>query len=147
MITRSLLAPVEHVWSQDPALDATDTQRLDDALAEARKTGSITGLPLREGERPSVFVLRRLSRAAWLRIGRMPSGFEQDSETVALGLVDLRDYTVDRVPVRVELADGGDGLKRVKNDTLDAIYDPFLFRELAERVLEVSRLDPLRASG
>lgn len=59
------LTQAVHVWSEDPALDRSDPQRLAEGLARYRETEELGDLPLKPDRRPVLWRLRGLSMDAW----------------------------------------------------------------------------------
>lgn len=145
MISKSLVGTVLHVWSQDGALDKSDPEQFGVAWAEFAKAGDVSKLPMRDGCRPSVFVLAPLTRKQFLR-AYQHSGIEQVNDIVAYGLREVRDVEVDGRPLELEREKSEVG-QRATAATLDALFDPLLFGELSARILEISCIDPTRGQG
>jgi hypothetical protein len=144
LIVRSTLKSWNHVWSQDPALDR-DADGFDEKWQSFLKTGDVRGLPVREGEKLAVLEIEPLNRKDYMRVLGM-SGIEQFNEAVACGLRSVTNWEIDGVPLVLERKEDGN-TKRLSVPSLDKIFDPYLFTELGLRILDVSRLDPLRARG
>lgn len=148
-LTRSLTATHDFVWDKDPALNF-QAEGFQTAWAEHVKTGKLD--PIRsffhEGTVPSVFKLAPLSRRQWLHVAQMP-GIMSDYESVAFSLRSVEGLEINGGPLQITTADVVEvnGMKRLKSEVIDLIYDPFLFRLIAERVIEISRLDPTRGQA
>lgn len=139
---RSFIRTVRFVSTLDPAIDREHPD-IESILAEYRKTGDVSKLPLREGSTPSVFEIAPLSRKQLTRVLGIPGEkyIEQCSEAVACGLRAVTNFVVDGEPVTIETSTVSDE-KRVKPAVLDRLFDPLLFAELGTRILELNRLNP-----
>lgn len=130
-----------HVYTNDPALDVSDTRA---AIAAARKFTAERNpdvFPVKPGQQLVVFELARLGRKDVKRI--MSMGAEPDAAelAVSLGLKGYRgNWTIDGQAVALTFTT--DSPQRLDEATLDAIYDYKLFDELAEQVLKASGCDP-----
>ena len=145
MINKTSTSTVTHVWSVDSALDRSDKALFDSKYAEFLKTGDMSQLPIRAGCVPAVFTIRSLTRRVMMRLGRYSSPLEFNSEVVAYTLVGVTGYEVNGRPVELGARVSTDIAERLGEAALDQIYDPFLFAELADRAVEISRVDPTRA--
>lgn len=145
MITKSMLGTIRHAWSEDPAIDKSDPDKFAMAWKEALRTGDIKCLPFREGDQPAVFELAPLTRKQFLRVFAQ-EGISQVCEAVAYGLRTVSGFIVDGRGVDLDRVDSDAG-KRLSAASLDALFDPVLFMELGTRIIEVSRIDPLRSQG
>lgn len=146
MITKSLIASIPHVWTQDPSLDKGPA--FEAAWTEFIKTGEIAKLPIKDGQKPTVFTLGPLRRKALQRVYNT-DGLERATEAVAYGLRNVADYVVDGRPVQLRWDSEADSKMgaRLTNECLDEIYDPLLFVELSARIIDISHIDPLRGRG
>ncbi len=138
MITRSLVGNAKHVWSEDPALD-TDSPAYD--AVQFIETGDIKHMPARPGETLAIFEIAPLSRKQWQRLSALESSDEKYNEAVAYGLKSVSGYTIGGLPVEVK-KQTYQGEERLTAPTLDALFEPVLFRELGGRILLLSRLSP-----
>lgn len=164
---------IDHVWSEDPALDTdfdglddearkAKLQAIDEGYAELRRTGSIAKLPLRNGMKPCVWKLKSLTHAQKLQLsdamsqaaaqaemvgrrsmGAKPVLYAPCAEAVAFGLV----------AVTGMLDNDGQPLKlervagRLTPDTMEKLsYDPLIV-ELGARIFEISSPDPTRGQA
>lgn len=144
MIIRSTTKPFKHVWSLDPALDR-ENEKFEEHWRKFLKSGDVASLPLRDGQRPTVFTLIPLNRGLFLRLEKL-DGLTSHHEIVAYALKAVDGFEVDGIPVKLDEKDAG-GFKRLTDECLDKLYDPNLFAALSVRVLEVSRLDPTSGQG
>lgn len=143
MISRTLAGKFYFVWEKDPAL--AKPENFQSIWTKYNEDGDFLKLPLKEGAKLTVFTLGRLTRRQFLRLISQ-TGLQADNDTVAYGLKEVENYEVDGLKVKIEQVDV-DGMKRVSSEVLDQLYDPFLFRAMAEKILEISRLDPTRGQG
>lgn len=127
------------MYEQDPAIDR---EHPDFNWDEYTKTFEEKHLPLREGCVPTVFTLRPLERKQFERCIKMPSE-QMASETIAYGLVGLDNFKrgEETVTLRYKKSDYG---MRLDGETLDKIFAPELFADLAPRIMSLSKLDPTR---
>lgn len=158
-----LLGNTPHIWSRDPALDASDPAKLETALREFREKGDASKLPLKPGRQPVVWQLRSLSETAYNDFTRT-SLFELQ-RTMPRGvsaLFDQATYATCREAARrgIQSAEGAMGENRQPLDlpleegakeralahaTMEALYKQFgprLIGELGQRVIELSEMDP-----
>lgn len=138
MISRTLTGHRAHVWSMDPSIDR---DHADYNWEEFLKDGEMKHLPVREGERLTVFRLAPLTRMQMMRVMEM-DGMQRVNEAVAFGLRGADNYTVDGESVVLEFKHQGDE-RRVHEKSLNRVFDPMLFAELGSRILSISTLDPL----
>jgi hypothetical protein len=147
-LNRSLTATHDFVWNKDPALDERDG--IQAAWAEHVKSGTLDPIRpfFKEGMVPTVFKLAPLSRKQWLHVGQLP-GMLSNYEAVAFSLRSVEGLELNGGPLQISASDivEVNGMKRLKSEVVDAIYDPFLFNLMAERVIEISRLDPTRGQA
>lgn len=136
MITKSITARRDYVWSRDPA---RDKDAPGDNWEEFVKTGDVSHVKVKEGARLCLFKLSPLTRVQMLRVLAMESSY-QINEAVAFGLKGVDGYVVDSIPVELEFRGQGDE-KRVNERSLNAIWDAELFAELGARILHISRLE------
>ena len=142
MINKTSTSNVCHVWSVDSALDRSDKALFDAKYAEYLKSGDMANLPIKPGCTPAVFTIRSLTRRVLIRLGRYTSPLEFNSEVVAYSLVGVTGYEVNGRPVELGSRVSTDVAERLSEAALDQIYDPFLFAELADRAVEISRVNP-----
>lgn len=161
MISRRVHRTVDHVWTEDPALD----KEAEGFAAKWRKfleTGNVDELPLKNGQRPTVFRLASLKREAVLQLSDIVHAdvkslvragndrviglafFRSFEAAVSRGLVGVQNFTDDAGrPVSLRFDD--DGL--VHKETLEDLLYPELMRELGLRILEISMPGPTRGQG
>lgn len=131
---------IPYVSIFDPAVDQEKCDH-----QEFAKTLDAKYRPLREGVVPTTFHLGRLTRSEMQEVRRAAS-HERATLLVAYGLKDVENMPdVSGQPVRLSFKQVG-SMKRIDDATLDRIYSPDLFDELAVVINEVSGLDPLGAS-
>lgn len=142
MITRSLTSSVKHVWSKDGALDRA-SPAFD--LAAYHRDGDMAHLPCLPGCAPTVFTLARLPRRTFVYCADL-DGFRRVCEAVAYGVREVAGFVVDgqELSLAHQKSDLG---QRLTEASMDALFDPDLFGELAGRVLELSQIDPTRGQG
>lgn len=148
-LTRSLTALQDFVWDQDPAL--VKGEGFEEAWKKHVASGKAEDLRsfVKEGSQLTIFRIAPLSRKQWLHVGSL-QGMLSDYEAVAGSLRDIQGLELNGSPVQLVPASDiveVQGMKRLKAEFLDQIYDPFLFRAIATRVIEISRLDPTRGQG
>lgn len=166
---------VDHVWSEDPAIDyprvtgnpeddEKSKKAFETAFAEYKRTGDAKRLPFKDGEQPVLFRLRSLTHAQKLAVGDALTAAMQRvvaignesvasnlllyrpcSELVAVGLVDI---------VGMLNVDGSplelefeDGKKRVSRASMEKISHEALIIELGLRIREISSPDPTRGQA
>lgn len=164
---------INHVWSQDPALDtgldglsdearAAKVAALEEGYAELRRSGDISKLPMRAGMTPCLFRLKSLTHAQKLEtsdaiqqrvalaqaVGRQSLTAElllyaTCAELVACGLVGATGM----------LDDDGRALKvervngRIPAETMEKLSYHSLIIELGARIHEISSPDPTRGQA
>ena len=141
MKTRSLLQPVEYIWTGDPALDKSHPSYSDEKyLAEF----NMCHRPAKDGETPAVFRLAPLPRRVMQRLLKLDksdqlfeaaihslsgvSGWEHNGTLVVLG--------------EGHFTEAG-GLRRLTDDWVDKHYDALLFMELGGAAIGASGIRPL----
>jgi hypothetical protein len=136
MLTRSLVTSRVHVYSEDPALD-TDAPGFD--YDKFMKTGDLSLIPTKPGEKVTVFELRALNQEEFGRLVDLPTGsWTQARETLALALTGVRDLVIDGQVVVLKHAKG-----RLQRESLEILGRiPAATRELAQVALALGRLDP-----
>lgn len=142
MILHSLIKSRQHVWSLDPGLDRSDLEAFGAAWKAFHDTGDVATLPIKDGATLAVFILAPLTRRQFTRVFGL-AGLEQVTDAVAYGLQSVSGFQIDGAPVQLERTDTETG-RRLTSKSLDAIFDPVLFAELAGRIVEISRIDPTR---
>jgi hypothetical protein len=148
MISRSLLASFKHVWDKDGALDTANPIY---DHAEFVKTGDLKYVPVKEGERLTIFELAPLSRVQFQRVlGLRVQGDAIDAAALALayglrGVQNLHDENGNEVTVKRQTDDLGE--LRASKATLDAIYDMTLIAQLGTRIINESTLRPKNGQG
>lgn len=149
MIRRSLLtAKIRAVWSKDPALDHAHPGFVE-AWKVYEKMADPKDLPLKDGEKLTIFDCNPLTREDWLR-------------TQGLNSRELADVVIAYTLQRVENYEGPDGRpfeigkddrttdgagSHVKREVLNLLYDPSIWDDVASMVLDHSRLNPTRGQG
>ena len=129
---------LRYVSAQDPALDR---ERSD--VDKYISTGDWDQyMRIREGMVPTVFHLRRLTRAQFQAVSGMAANLQQ-SAAVAYGVesVDNFQLATGQMLIVKHVGDGED--RRLDVDTLNAMFSADLFAELSLAILGASRLDPL----
>jgi hypothetical protein len=144
---RSLFAPFQHIWSQDPALDrghaAFDFEQYMD-------TGDVQHLPLLPGASPAVFTCKALSRTQMQRVrdkgmtGNLSEGL---TEAVAFGVKGWTDFAgasgTHPAPKFKQTPHG----EVLATESLDEIYDLNLIAELGSRIMGASTLTPRKGQA
>ena len=156
-IQRSLVGRALHVWTADPALDKRHPAFLEKwrAFVKAKDAATLAEVPLVSGEKPTVFEVEGLSRDSFLRIESLVGRGVTNDEAVAFGLRAISPlgapFTHHGAPVVISPTDlkevPGTRDKHLVADVLDKLFDPGLFAELAEVIVEISRPDPMRGQG
>jgi hypothetical protein len=131
-------APVEYISTGDAALDHT-SPGFD--FRKFMETFDRAYLPVKAGRSPTVFTVRRLSRRRFTAISGMAK-HEQPAACVAYGVTGISNYMDGRNTIVPEF-DGAGADSRLAETTLDAIFSPSLFAELAQVIVLLTELDPL----
>lgn len=129
---------ITYVSMADPALDLEKTG--DVALKEYMRAFEEKHLVLKPGQVPTRFKLSRLSRKAFLASGVVYGqalSAQQQNDIVAQGLKGVENWGESLV---FELNASRD---RVSEETLNKLYAPPLWHELANVILGISGLRPL----
>lgn len=161
MITRRVHKSIDHVWSRDPALDKSNEAEFAKAWEAFKKGGDVGLLPIREGQRPTVFrcvSLKRLhmltlSDTAMLELkGLVRSGgdgivalafLRVCDEVVARGVIGADNFCDEQGrQVSLTFVDDGRGGKLLSKDSLEDLHHVSLVNELGFRILEISMPDP-----
>ena len=127
--------------------DAVDRKKLGKSTTWQRFVEGdveIDKIPIRAGCKPSIFTLRRLSRAQFLHVLARPSVLEQSQEAVAYGLVGWENLGNGSTVRETEDTDLG---PRMTEKCLDEIFYPELIKELGPVVIGMSMLGPTRERG
>lgn len=145
MIGTKSIERIEHIYSEDPALDR-DAEDFAEKWARFRD-GSIPAahVPCKPGCKPTVFHIRGLSRKALLHV-LSKQGAEQAMEALALGVVGATDFEHDGRPVVIK-RDKSDAGERLSETTLEAFLALPLIVELSARVLSLCDLHPTIGQG
>jgi hypothetical protein len=148
---------VIHVSETDPAIDRSDPERARTALEHVRKTGERNGLPLLEGQQPTVFHVMGLSDRAYIELSFVRTamvgvdGAREPGQPITY--VEARD-AVRRGLLKVEGPLGVDleleseeigGMRVLKGKTMETIHQrlgPKLIMEIGRRIVGISDLDP-----
>lgn len=138
-IKRSLIGLVKHVFYDDPALGKDHESYSYEKFVE---TGDVAHLQA-TGDL-TVFHLKPLSMKRLQRITSMKPldgnwTTEQFGECVAYGLKSVENMEVDGKKVELQFDDAS-GEQRIKNKSLESIYNQILFNSIGSRVLEISDL-------
>lgn len=133
-------APIDYIVSTDPALD---TVHPDFDWAEYLKTFDPKYAPTREGCIPTVFEIRRLTRKQLTYVRRKDTA-DQVPEAIAYALRRVRGFRVGgkngvELECKHKRSDMGE---RLDEETLDKLYAPELFAELAGIIMGLAGLDP-----
>lgn len=142
MISRSLIAPFKHVWSQDEALDR---DHADFSHEEFVRTGDFKHLPVIEGRQLTIFELAQLTRRqreVVATLAQQDRLVEAAREALAYGLRGWSGWTDHDGSEVTPKFQGSDDEKRATKKTLDWIYDARLIGELGGRIIEASALRP-----
>ncbi len=166
MIVRRTYRNAIHVYSDDAALDKPRTPREDETQRDAparkawdeawkrfRETGDLAALPLKEGQKPTVFHIASLKREHMellgdplsdLRAGNLGETLKKCAMMVRWGLTGAKDFVDEGgTPVALEF-NGEEGKDRIlKVESLRDLYYPELILELGLRIYEVSTPSPL----
>jgi hypothetical protein len=144
MIRRQSLAQkIRAVWSGDPALD-TEHPGFPEAWRVYEETANPDGLPLKEGQKLTVFDCNPLAHEDWLRTTGV-TGRPLANMIIAYTLQRVENYEdAQGRPVDISRDDyEKDGISRhLKREVLAKIYDPFVFDDVAAMVHRHSRLTP-----
>lgn len=141
-VRRPLTSTFEHVWTKDPAVD------LDHPDSDPNKyleTGEAKYLTFREGETPTIWILRPLSRRAFNHVMESASAsqFTARDLAVAYGLREIKNGG----DVSLQFEKNGHGGERIKDSCLDEIFNAVVFDEISGRILRMSTLSPLHERG
>lgn len=139
MIGTRTNVPVEYVSTHDPALD---TAHSDWDFTRYMQTFDRKFMPCKAGSTPTVFTLRRLSRRRFTAIAGMAK-HEQAETTIAYGVAGIANFMDGRGNAVIPEFDGAGQDQRLTAVTLDALFSPALFAELAQVILLLTDLDPL----
>lgn len=167
MSTATLKGQHSHIYSRDPAVEGTPEARAE--VAEKFNSGklSLPDVPLRAGRQPAVWKLRSLTFRGYADLSRVSiseslralasrdtvtlaarATFTELADTVRRGLVGVEN-ALDRAgkpldELKTEPAPGEQTvLTQASLEMLFAAFGPGLIRELGERVLAETELDPL----
>jgi hypothetical protein len=138
MIRRSFKERTVWVWSKDPAIDE---QHPEFNWDEFKKSFDLKHVPFKSAEKPTKFHCQPLPRMAFERMMSMPEGPEMFREMVAFGVTKIENFEVDGADLVVTRTRALK-MERLDDATLDKIFDPFLFAELAGHILEISKIRP-----
>jgi hypothetical protein len=148
MISRSLLATFRHVWDQDPALDRESPNFSFEAFV---RTGDLSHVPAKEGQKLTIFELAPLSRRQFqevIQLRTQERPIDAAMLAVAYGLRGVVNfYDASGQELQVHFLTDGDGTKRVSPATLDQLYDVALLGQLGTRIINESTLRPRNGQG
>ncbi len=144
MLRASLTSRLRFVWSQDSALN-TEAEGFDEAWKTYEKTVDPAELPVRAGDRLSIFHCERLTREAFYRFQNLVDADRARAcdEAIRTSLKAVENVELsDGRPLELEFENGV-----VASGSLDRIFHNELFQEMAAFVLMRSRLDPTSGQG
>lgn len=148
MISRSLLGTFRHVWDQDPALDKENEAY---SFESFTRTGDMKHLPVKEGQKLTVFQLAPLSRRQFqevIQLRTQERPIDAAVLAVSFGLRGVENfYDAAGQELQVTFITDGDGTKRVSPATLDQLYDVSLIGQLGTRIINESTLRPRNGQG
>lgn len=162
MITRRVHKRVAHVWSKDPALDKSNEAAFAKAWKAFQEKGDVELLPLKEGQKPTVFWIGSLRRIHMLSLSdtsmlEIKSLLRQGADgIVALAFLRVCDEVVARglqsvdnfcdsetgAQISLQFIEDGRGGKLLSRDSLEDVCHVGLVNELGLRILELSMPDP-----
>ena len=127
--------------------DAVDWKKLGKSKTWSRFVEGdveIDKVPIRAGCKPTVFTLRRLSRAQFIHVMKQPSTLEQSQEACAYGLTAWENFG----SAEYETDDSDLG-KRLTEKCLDTIVvlAPEVIKELGPVIVGMSMLGPTSGPG
>ncbi len=148
MISRTLLGTFKHVWDQDPALDRESEAFSHESFV---RTGDMKHLPVKEGQRLTIFELAPLSRRQFqevIQLRTQERPIDAAVLAVSFGLRGVQNfYDASGQELQVAFITEGDGTKRVSPATLDQLYDISLIGQLGTRIINESTLRPKNGQG
>ena len=149
MIKRPLTSPVRFIHPEDPALDSTlpifaDAFRrylegYDLALLEAL---------VRPGDKPTIWTITGLSRAQMLHCQAITVDAHREDLIASFGLISVENLQdAEGRTLSLKHTDAGQGLfgplgQQVSAESMQAIYDPAIVRQIAAVAWRRSRLCP-----
>lgn len=141
MKTKSLLQPIEYIWSGDPAVDKTHPAY---SQEEYLKDFDPKFRPVREGATPAVFKLAPLPRRVMLRILKLDK-MEQLFECTVHSLCGVTGWEHNGREVIITKDDFVEEgkLRRLSESWVDQHFDVELFAELGGAAFAASGLRPL----
>lgn len=134
---QNTLTPRPYVLHDDPAIDV-DSKAYD--WPKFVETGDVSCLPTRDGCRPTVFMVRSLTRKQFQHVQGIDDVGRKANETVAYGVVSWKDFVDASGRALTPQTKKSDLGERLSDRTLDEIYSPALFSELAVLVWSLSSL-------
>lgn len=148
MISRSLLGTFKHVWDQDPALDKESERYSFDSFT---RTGDLSHVPAKEGQKLTVFECAPLSRRQFqevIQLRTQERPIDAAVLAVSYGLRGVQNFLdASGQELQVAFVTDGDGTKRVSPATLDQLYDISLIGQLGTRIINESTLRPRNGQG
>jgi hypothetical protein len=133
--------PIAYVSIYDSAVNYTECQH--EKFAE---TLDLQYRPLKEGVKPTLYRLAGLKRAQDNEVRRAPP-HERTQVCVAFGLRGIENAEdANGHPIVLKTKKAGLAGDRLDDSTLDKIYSPELFDELAMIIERLTKLDPLSVS-
>lgn len=141
MIRLNTTAPVIYVYPKDPAIDKDHP---DYNWEEFRKTGDVKHLPAKDGEKLTIFHIKRLSRQRYIAMAEK-KGLEAMEDAVKYGLTAVENLSVGDGSFRLEFKGEGRD-RRLTDGCCDGLFEPGLFYDLGMRIVELSHISPLSAA-
>jgi hypothetical protein len=142
MIPYSTTSTTDHIFTCDTAIDR-DSPDLN--VAQYIATHDAKYLPIKAGETPVVWKLRRLSRRGFLAVSGAPEHL-QSHVACAYGIDGVAGLLVNDQAVDLKY-DRGEAGKRLSEASLDAIFHPSLFNELGAVIINMSLPNPTSGQG
>lgn len=161
MITakKTLVERYRHIYSEDPALD-TSVEDFTDRFRVYMETGDESKLPLREGEKPTHWILRQLRGRARARLQWALEQYTSEQSTIPmpvlleaarLALVGVEDSVDDEGErLQIQLAMDRDlGWQVLSGASMDQIYEtnPRILPELGRRAFQEAFLQAPLSKG
>jgi len=147
-ISKKLLRKFQVVWDQDPAFDR-QADNWDAAWKAYVESRDPSGLPLKDGLKPSIFHCKPLTMGGFNRMLGEMTQLGQFIEAVRYGLDNVEGFEIDGVALKIDTSshepDGRE--RRLKAEVMDQLFDPILFAAIGAAIIFESQLDPTRARG
>lgn len=143
MISKRSYDSVEWIYEGDSAIDR-DSKKFDHDKFE--ETLDLKYVPLRKDCKPTVFVVRQLSRKQFINVTSQDGVSSMMDEAIRYGLVSVKNFELDgkKVSVKREKTDLGEA---VTEESLDQLHSPKVSGSLGAFIVRLSRLDPLASEA